>query len=315
MILLGRALLDLFSWWACLQLICSPLPIPYAMLTKSCRLQSSQVIATSLVLPVSLLINTSTWLSPRLLRNSESRYVFGNTALHCLTFPMKSTSLFLSVSAASTDAKYASAATRQLLPCHVLVSSSRTLVPFPYVASSGSRSRSFLIAFSLLVPSQLSGKSRCQRKHQQGFVSCHCCWACNPLRRSVEGRCWYMVATVPIPRDHWLVGFKLYTRIKSLCAVGIEVGDEIINQHLPIPLRRYFRRLIRQLTGPSDGVPDVFPAIARHPRCQETSMRDTANKHSLELCASIVHVFLDGCSKWYVSVVFLAGQVLSNWYA
>jgi hypothetical protein len=38
--------------------------------------------------------------------------------------------------------------------------------------------------------------------------------------------------------------------------------------------------------------------------CQETSMRDTANKCSLELCASIVLLFLDGCSEWYVSVVF-----------
>jgi hypothetical protein len=44
-------------------------------------------------------------------------------------------------------------------------------------------------------------------------------------------------------------------------------------------------------------------------------MRDKANKHSLELCASIVLLFLDGCSKWYVSVVFLAGQVLGNWKA
>jgi hypothetical protein len=48
--------------------------------------------------------------------------------------------------------------------------------------------------------------------------------------------------------------------------------------------------------------------------CQETSTRDTANKRSLELCASIVHVFLDSCSKWYFSVVFLTGQVFGNWY-
>jgi hypothetical protein len=47
--------------------------------------------------------------------------------------------------------------------------------------------------------------------------------------------------------------------------------------------------------------------------CQETSTRDTANKCSLELCASIVHVFVYGCSKWYVSVVFFAGQVLGSW--
>jgi hypothetical protein len=44
-------------------------------------------------------------------------------------------------------------------------------------------------------------------------------------------------------------------------------------------------------------------------------MRDTASKRSLELCASIEHVFLDGCSEWYVSVVFLACQVFDNWYA
>jgi hypothetical protein len=44
--------------------------------------------------------------------------------------------------------------------------------------------------------------------------------------------------------------------------------------------------------------------------CQETLTRDTANKCSLELCASIVLLFLDGCSEWYVSVVFLTGQVL-----
>jgi hypothetical protein len=28
-----------------------------------------------------------------------------------------------------------------------------------------------------------------------------------------------------------------------------------------------------------------------------------------------VLLFLDGCSKWYASVVFLAGQVLGNWIA
>jgi hypothetical protein len=49
--------------------------------------------------------------------------------------------------------------------------------------------------------------------------------------------------------------------------------------------------------------------------CQETSTRDTANKFPLELCASIVLIFLDGCSKWYVSVVFFTGQVLGNWKA
>jgi hypothetical protein len=49
--------------------------------------------------------------------------------------------------------------------------------------------------------------------------------------------------------------------------------------------------------------------------CQETSTRDTANKRSLQLCASIVLLFLDGCSEWYVSVVFLTGQVLGNWIA
>jgi hypothetical protein len=47
--------------------------------------------------------------------------------------------------------------------------------------------------------------------------------------------------------------------------------------------------------------------------CQETSTRDAANTCSLELCASIVHVFLDGCNEWYVSVVFLAGQIFGNW--
>jgi hypothetical protein len=45
----------------------------------------------------------------------------------------------------------------------------------------------------------------------------------------------------------------------------IEVGDKIINQHPPIPLRRRFGQLIRWLTEPSDGVLDVFPAIASHP--------------------------------------------------
>ncbi len=48
--------------------------------------------------------------------------------------------------------------------------------------------------------------------------------------------------------------------------------------------------------------------------CQEISTRDTANKRSLELCVSIAHVFLDGCSEWYFSVVFLTGQVLGKWY-
>ena len=49
--------------------------------------------------------------------------------------------------------------------------------------------------------------------------------------------------------------------------------------------------------------------------CQETSTRDTANTRSLELCASIVFLFLDGCSEWYVSVEFLTGQVFGNWIA
>ncbi len=49
--------------------------------------------------------------------------------------------------------------------------------------------------------------------------------------------------------------------------------------------------------------------------CQETSTRDTANKRSLELCAPIVLVLLeDGCGEWCVSVVFLPGQVIGNWY-
>ena len=51
--------------------------------------------------------------------------------------------------------------------------------------------------------------------------------------------------------------------------------------------------------------------------CRELSRdstRDTANKHSLELCATIVHVFLDGWSLWSVSVLFMAVQVLSNWW-
>jgi hypothetical protein len=48
---------------------------------------------------------------------------------------------------------------------------------------------------------------------------------------------------------------------------------------------------------------------------QETSTRDTDNIRSLELCASIVHLFLESCSEWYVSVVFLTGQELGNWKA
>ncbi len=51
------------------------------------------------------------------------------------------------------------------------------------------------------------------------------------------------------------------------------------------------------------------------PACQETSTRDTANKRSLELCASIMLLFLYGCSQWYVFVVFLISQVLGNWIA
>ncbi len=44
-------------------------------------------------------------------------------------------------------------------------------------------------------------------------------------------------------------------------------------------------------------------------------MRDTANKCSLGLCASIVLLFLYGCSKWCVSVVFMTGKVIGNWIA
>jgi hypothetical protein len=58
-----------------------------------------------------------------------------------------------------------------------------------------------------------------------------------------------------------------------------------------------------------------FGMICPNSLCQETSMRDTANQRSLEQFASIVHQFLDGCSNWYVSVVFLTGQVLGNWKA
>jgi hypothetical protein len=47
--------------------------------------------------------------------------------------------------------------------------------------------------------------------------------------------------------------------------------------------------------------------------CQENSTRDTANKLSLKLCASMGHVFWDDSSECYVSVVYLAGQVLGNW--
>ena len=72
-----------------------------------------------------------------------------------------------------------------------------------------------------------------------------------------------MVDAMPIPRDHWLVSFKFYSRIKSREIVDVEVGDEIINQQPPKSLRRHLWRLIRWLTGPSDGIPDVFPAIAR----------------------------------------------------
>jgi hypothetical protein len=57
-----------------------------------------------------------------------------------------------------------------------------------------------------------------------------------------------MVAAVPIPRDHLLVGFKLYARIKSQCAVErCEVGDEIIKSTIihRYLLRRNFGRSIR----------------------------------------------------------------------
>jgi hypothetical protein len=55
--------------------------------------------------------------------------------------------------------------------------------------------------------------------------------------------------------------------------------------------------------------------IHRDCHCQETSTRDTANKLSLEICAPIVVVLLEGgCGKWCVSVVFLPGQVIGNWY-
>jgi hypothetical protein len=53
--------------------------------------------------------------------------------------------------------------------------------------------------------------------------------------------------------------------------------------------------------------------LSQRSRCQETSRRDTANKRSPELYASIVLLFLDGCSEWYVPVVFLTGQVLGIW--
>ncbi len=53
----------------------------------------------------------------------------------------------------------------------------------------------------------------------------------------------------------------------------------------------------------------------RGPRlCQETSERDTANKRSLELCASIVLIFECGCCVCCVCDVFLTGLVLGNWY-
>ncbi len=32
----------------------------------------------------------------------------------------------------------------------------------------------------------------------------------------------------------------------------------------------------------------------------------------IQLCAPNVHIFLDGCSGLYVSLVFLAGQVIGN---
>jgi hypothetical protein len=56
-------------------------------------------------------------------------------------------------------------------------------------------------------------------------------------------------------------------------------------------------------------VPDIVSGIL----LLRDSIRDTANKRSLELCATIVHVFLGGWSVWCVSVLFVAVQVLGNW--
>jgi hypothetical protein len=64
------------------------------------------------------------------------------------------------------------------------------------------------------------------------------------------------------------------------------------DDYLNLPYAPWRAKMSRDYT---DVMTMILPRTST--RCQETSTRDTANKRSLELCASIVLLFLGGCSE------------------
>ena len=64
-----------------------------------------------------------------------------------------------------------------------------------------------------------------------------------------------------IPTDDRLVGLETF---ECPHAVLIDVGEEVVDQHPPVPIRGHAGRLFGWLTRPPDDIPDVIKAVARH---------------------------------------------------
>jgi hypothetical protein len=69
-----------------------------------------------------------------------------------------------------------------------------------------------------------------------------------------------------IPTNHGLVGLEMAAGDERPCAVLVNVGDNVIDQHPTVLLRRHAMWLLRWLTRPPDGIPNVVKAVAWHAR-------------------------------------------------
>jgi hypothetical protein len=118
----GSTQSDLSSWHNCLRLISSPSPLPHIVVMKNQQLRSSQLMATSSVLPVSSLMDARTICDLHFDRSTFPRTSIGNLLLHCFTFPVKCRPFSFIFNAASTDVKYASVVTRRPATGRILAS-------------------------------------------------------------------------------------------------------------------------------------------------------------------------------------------------
>jgi hypothetical protein len=67
-----------------------------------------------------------------------------------------------------------------------------------------------------------------------------------------------------IPTNHGLVGLEMAAGDERPHAVLVDVGDKVVDQHPTVLLRRHAVWLLRWLTRPPDGIPNVVEAVARH---------------------------------------------------